>query len=110
MTTASMIAQHLLDEGATSLSDASSDLKFELTRAYLFGIDWDREITFNLREFRDAMKLGNSCESVVMDEVYVWAEMEYGHAIAFELAALREESVRDIDAAIHEIKLRSVVA
>lgn len=104
MTTASMFAQRLLDEGATSLTEASPELKSDLTLAYLWQKKWDVEVTFNMREFRDAEKAGKAHSDVVMEEIYVWAEIEYGHAVAYELAALREDSARDVDSAITQLK------
>lgn len=89
------IAQLLLTEGAKTLTDASEATKAALAVAYLDARDWDVEVTFNMREFRDAKALGIKEGDVAMNEIYAWAETAYGPQIEFELERLRGEAARE---------------
>ncbi len=98
------IARMLFEEGAASLTDAGEAAKAALTAAYLDALDWDLEVTFNAREFRDAADYGQTWRQIVEAELYAQAENELGPEIEFELAWLRDEAARDIDRAIHDLK------
>lgn len=89
------IAQLLLTEGAKTLTDASEATKAALVVAYLDARDWDVEVTFNMREFRDAAKHGQTHQQVVEAEIFAWSETAYGPQIEFELERLRDEAARE---------------
>jgi hypothetical protein len=88
------IAQLILTEGALDLVHASEQVKRALVTWYLRARDWDVEVTFNMREFRDRAQ-GMSWQQVVENEIYQWAENTYGPQIQVELDRLRSETARE---------------
>lgn len=74
-------------EGARSIDDGSDDAKQALTQLYLAKYDWDIDITFNMRELRDA-KTDKEKTDLLNNELYAQAEEEFGAAINERLAQM----------------------
>jgi len=91
MTAINAIAQQLHEDRARSLTEASDEVKTALMHLYLNRRDWDVDITFNMREFRDGEKMGQTEKQIIAAEIYAWAENEYGPQIEFALEQLRKE-------------------
>lgn len=88
-----LMALGLRLEGAKSMDDGSEKAKEALTTFYLAKYQWDIEITFNMREIRDAGKNPLAARALLVNELYSQAEAEFGAAINAQLDSLQQRGV-----------------